>query len=237
LQLPTEQQVKDRVTQFNKEALNTLNEIAAALGNNPNFSTTMLLMYGNTQSAINSMYGNITTAQSNISNTQFIINGIYGNVINAQSIINSTYGNVINAQSNITTLNTNITPITYVSGISVFSTDISLNGNLTVLGNVKAYSFRTVSDYRIKENPKTLDFNFTVENLRPLSYKNKLTDQLDIGFLAHEMAEIYPYLVSGVKDGPEYQSINYSALIALLVKEIQVLKTKVQNLEEKQNII
>ena len=60
---------------------------------------------------------------------------------------------------------------------------------------------------------------------------------MDLGFLAHELAEIYPFLVSGTKDGADYQTVNYSGLIAILVKEIQVLKSKVQKLEEKQNIL
>jgi hypothetical protein len=36
--------------------------------------------------------------------------------------------------------------------------------------------------------------------------------------------EYFPFLVSGVKDGPEIQSINYTGLIGVLTKEIQELK-------------
>ena len=54
-----------------------------------------------------------------------------------------------------------------------------------------------------------------------------------MGFLAHEVQELYPFLVNGEKDGKEMQSINYMGFIALLVKEIKDLKERVKILEEK----
>jgi hypothetical protein len=60
-----------------------------------------------------------------------------------------------------------------------------------------------------------------------------LSNRQDMGFLAHEVQEIYPFLVEGVKDGDTTQSMNYQGLIAVLVKEIQYLKKRVAILEEK----
>jgi hypothetical protein len=51
--------------------------------------------------------------------------------------------------------------------------------------------------------------------------------------LAHEVQEYFPFLVSGEKDGPETQSINYIGLIGVLTKEIQDLKKRVSLLESK----
>jgi hypothetical protein len=62
-------------------------------------------------------------------------------------------------------------------------------------------------------------------------YDHIQTKQTNIGFLAHEVQEYFPFLVTGVKDGPETQSINYIGLIGLLTKEIQELKKRVSNLE------
>jgi hypothetical protein len=45
-----------------------------------------------------------------------------------------------------------------------------------------------------------------------------------MGFLAHEVQEDLPFLVTGDKDGVETQRLNYTGLIALLVKEVQELK-------------
>jgi flagellar biosynthesis chaperone FliJ len=57
----------------------------------------------------------------------------------------------------------------------------------------------------------------------------------DMGFLAHEVQEHYPFLVDGDKDGENNQSVNYNGFIALLVKEIQTLKSDVQTLKNEVN--
>ena len=94
-------------------------------------------------------------------------------------------------------------------------------------GNVTATAFYATSDYRIKENIVNLkETNYTVDNLRPVHYYNKNTNKEDIGFIAHEVQEDFPFLVSGEKDGKEKQSLNYSGLIGVLVKEIQYLKSE-----------
>ena len=107
----------------------------------------------------------------------------------------------------------------------------SLNYNiiLSEQGYINAISFNATSDYRIKENIITLDDNlqFNVDSLRPVHYTNKRTGNKDIGLIAHELQECYPYLVNGEKDGKELQSVNYIGLIGILINEIQILKKKV----------
>jgi hypothetical protein len=39
--------------------------------------------------------------------------------------------------------------------------------------------------------------------------------------------------VNGEKDGKDYQSVNYTSLIPLLIKEVKELKEKVKSIEEK----
>jgi hypothetical protein len=96
-----------------------------------------------------------------------------------------------------------------------------------------ASGFNNTSDYRIKENVSDLDTTFVVDNLRPVTYTNILSNKQDIGFIAHELQEQYPIIVNGEKDSETYQSVNYIALIPILVREIKELKTRVKNLEEK----
>jgi hypothetical protein len=110
----------------------------------------------------------------------------------------------------------------------------NISGNLFVL-NVETRSINTTSDYRIKENPILLNDTFFVDSLKPLFYKNKISNREDMGFLAHEVQEIFPFLVNGEKDGDNYQSVNYNGFIALLVKEIQELKKNIDYLK-KENI-
>jgi hypothetical protein len=113
-----------------------------------------------------------------------------------------------------------------------------INGTPTFT-TVTAQSFNATSDYRIKEIIEPLNANYTIDNLTPIHYKNKLTDKEDIGFLAHDVQEFYPFLVSGNKDEmnengePKYQSINYNGLIGLLVNEIQILKKEIKEIKEK----
>jgi hypothetical protein len=44
---------------------------------------------------------------------------------------------------------------------------------------------------------------------------------------------VYPFLVTGEKDGENLQSVNYNGVIGILIKEIQVLKERVNILEQK----
>ena len=112
-----------------------------------------------------------------------------------------------------------------------FYQDVSFNNNVTCTSSISASSFSTTSDYRIKENVTELNENYSVDNLRPVEYENKITNKQSLGFIAHEVQEQYPFLVTGEKDGKENQSINYQEIIPILVKEIQDLKKRVTLLE------
>jgi len=115
--------------------------------------------------------------------------------------------------------------------INIGTTD---SGATVTIGNeCIAQSFNSSSDYRIKEDVTELNDEFNVDKLRPVTYTNKNTKKQDIGFIAHEIQEEFPYLVSGEKDGEKMQSLNYIGLIGILVKEIQELKKRVYILENK----
>ena len=109
------------------------------------------------------------------------------------------------------------------------------NGSyVTTGGIITATGFNANSDYRIKENIVTIDLNrYNVDKLNPVVYNLKNSKGLTIGFIAHELQESIPLLVTGTKDSPEIQSINYIGLIGILTKEIQELKSRVSQLENK----
>ena len=113
------------------------------------------------------------------------------------------------------------------------SNTLNVGGTTTINSTCSAVSFNATSDYRIKENVLNLKnkSSFTVDHLKPVTYTNKLSGKQDMGFIAHELQEHYPFLVSGEKDGTENQSVNYTGLIALLVKEIQELKQDIKLLK------
>lgn len=97
----------------------------------------------------------------------------------------------------------------------------------TITGNYNVPTNANLSDYRIKTNIKPLNKSFTVDNLKPILYTNITNGKQEIGVIAHEIQEIYPFLVNGVKDGVELQSVNYSGLIGILINEIKELKTEI----------
>jgi hypothetical protein len=119
------------------------------------------------------------------------------------------------------------------NGLLIYgNTDIM--GNLNIVnGNITYSSSSTFSDYRIKEIIEPLNDNYTVDNLKPIKYLNKLTGKTEIGFIAHEVQQEFPYLVTGKKDGEQNQSLNYTGLIGVLVHEIQQLKTEIIKLKQK----
>jgi len=88
------------------------------------------------------------------------------------------------------------------------------------------------SDYRIKTDVETLDETFTVDRLRPVKYKHVKMDSDDIGFIAHELQEHYPFLVEGEKDGENYQTVNYNGLIGILINEVQQMKKEIRDMKE-----
>jgi hypothetical protein len=76
------------------------------------------------------------------------------------------------------------------------------------------------------------DCSFVVDPLRPVYYRNKLTNKQDVGLIAHEVQEHFPFLVTGEKDAEHNQSVNYTGFIGLLIHEIQQLKRRVSELEK-----
>ena len=117
------------------------------------------------------------------------------------------------------------------------SGDTILQGDLLVTGEVKVYGVSAqyvsvASDYRIKTNVTPLDIaNFDLNVLKPVEYTLKDSNQTHIGFIAHEVKEHIPCIVSGEKDGENLQRINYIEIIPIIVAEIQNLKKIIEDLQ------
>ena len=130
----------------------------------------------------------------------------------------------------------------YNTGLSGLTSD-GRKVSIDRFGTIYCTGTTSPSDYRIKQNIIPLNNSFSVDNLKPVSYTNTLSDKQDIGFIAHEIQEEFPYLVTGKKDGEQYQSVNYTGLIGVLVHEIQLLKkevvglkTRIENIETQNHI-
>ena len=119
-----------------------------------------------------------------------------------------------------------------VNGKSKFHNDIDIDTSINCLGTINTNEIVITSDYRMKTNVNPLNETHIVDNLQPVSY-NKNNNKKEFGFIAHELQEHFPELVNGTKDGENMQSVNYNSLIAILVKEIQSLKQRIDVLENK----
>jgi hypothetical protein len=104
--------------------------------------------------------------------------------------------------------------------------------SLFATGNISGDTLTQRSDYRVKENVISLDNKFIVDYLNPVTYRNKETNQKMIGLIAHELQEIYPELVNGLKDGAEIQTVNYIGLIPVLINEIKNIKSEIKSLKQ-----
>ena len=85
--------------------------------------------------------------------------------------------------------------------------------------------------YRELENIKTLDSQTkNISKLNPVSFDWKEGGKSDIGFIAEEVKEIYPDLVSE-KEG-EIQGVQYTKLTAVLVKALQDQQKQIDELKK-----
>jgi hypothetical protein len=105
-------------------------------------------------------------------------------------------------------------------------------------------SYNTSSDYRLKENIAPMTGALAkVALLKPSTYKWKVDGADGEGFIAHELAEVFPQAVTGQKDEidedekPKYQSIDTSFLIATLTAALQETKALIDTQAETINAL
>lgn len=118
--------------------------------------------------------------------------------------------------------------------------------NNTTTGGIDTYvnltTYNTSSDYRLKENLKQFSGLNLVSKLKMYDFKWKEADWRMYGGLAHEIAEVLPYAVSGEKDAVDEegniksQGVDYSTLVPLLVKAIQEQQTQIDALKALLNV-
>jgi hypothetical protein len=175
-------------------------------------------------------YGALTNNVSGLYNTAIGYNAFTtGNVINNSTAIGYNSNPTTNNQIVLGTLNETV----YIPGkLAVGKTTVTAGYAVDVSGICAATNFAITSDYRIKHNIVPLSETKLVDDLRPVEY-DLSGGEHNMGFIAHEVQDVFPFLVNHVKDGENIQSINYVGLIALLVKEIQELKKRVSILEKK----
>jgi hypothetical protein len=99
------------------------------------------------------------------------------------------------------------------------------SGKLSVGGDINAEgSFTNYSDYRLKNEvfPLTNALD-RVASLNPVTFRWNKSGLREEGFLAHEVREVIPTAVQGVKDGVVFQTLDKSQITPVVVKAIQEL--------------
>jgi len=98
--------------------------------------------------------------------------------------------------------------------------------------------YATSSDYRLKENVERLASGTDlVKQLRPVSYRWIESQQQDIGFIAHEVQEVFPNAVGGEKDAVDEngkilpQTYDPSKLVPLLTAALQEALAEIESLK------
>jgi hypothetical protein len=111
----------------------------------------------------------------------------------------------------------------------------------TIVINAGGVAYNTTSDYRLKEDLKDFNGLEKVSAIKVYDFKWKNLNERVDGVLAHELAEVLPYAVSGIKDALnhegniEAQSVDYSKLTPVLIKAIQELKATNDDLQSQIN--
>ena len=142
-----------------------------------------------------------------------------------------TNGIIINNSRNLTTSTNHIK----------FYNPNGLVGSISTSGSSTSYN--TSSDYRLKENVVDMTGALDrVEQLQPKRF-NFISDAETTvdGFIAHEVQSVIPEAITGEKDAvddegnPEYQGIDQSKIVPLLVGAIKELKAEIETLKSQIN--
>ena len=132
----------------------------------------------------------------------------------------------------------------------IMTTLATVNGNMSVTGNVTAYA----SDERLKDRTGNItDALERVDQIDTFFYKlNDLAknlgldgDQVEVGVSAQSVEKVLPEVVSLApidrdedgksKSGEEYKTVDYGRLTALLIEALKEIKTRIELIESKVN--
>jgi hypothetical protein len=159
-------------------------------------------------------FSSSVTAIELLVNTNSTSNGAIINFYKASGTIETSLGGTTSAQNHI-----------------VFANPNGNVGSIQVSGSVTTYN--VTSDYRLKQDLKPIKGLEIVNKIKVYDYEWKTDKNRMDGVLAHELQEILPYAVTGIKDGAEMQSVDYSKIVPVMVQAIKDLKAELDTLKNK----
>lgn len=192
-------------------ALDTLDELAAALGDDSNFATTVT----------NSIAGKVSKSGDTMTGSLTIQNGPSASwdYMTLEHPGPHARINLGNAENGFLIAHEGTTTATFAT-----------NGNLTITG-----ALIETSSIKVKENVETSEGNLEkVVNLRPVTYNKIGSQTTELGLIAEEVAEVYPEFVQYDENGDPI-GVHYSRLTAALIGAVKELTNQVQELNKKIN--
>lgn len=185
-------------------------------------------------------FGTSNIYASGITNTAMSIDPS-GNLLVGTTIANpagATYSGQIALVSAGGTTKTGInvaTTATTSKAIEFQYTGFGVIGSISTTTTATAYN--TSSDYRLKHDVQPMTNGLTtIGALKPVTYKWNADDSDGEGFIAHELQDVIPHAVTGIKDAvddegrPLHQGVDYSKIVVHLVAALQEAVAKIDDL-------
>jgi len=223
--------------------LDTLNELAAALGDDANFSTTVTNSIATKMPLAGGTFtGNVTFGDNDKaifgagSDLQIYHDGSHSYVKD-----NGTGDLILQASDDVkiqTTSGTNMAVFTegtyarlFYNGSAKFETTSS---GITVTGDATATNFNTTSDATLKTNVETLTGSLdAVKAMRGVSFDWLDNGGSEIGVIAQEVEAVLPDVVSTNDEG--IKSVKYGNIVAVLIEAIKEQQLRIEALEAQLN--
>ena len=233
-------------------ALNTLNELAAALGDDASFSTTTATSLGNRLRVDVSNQGLTSTQQGNALTNLGITASLAEINILDDGLAASDIPNLASSKITSGTLGTARIPSLATSKITSGTFDAvripTLNqdttgtaanlsgtpnisvGNINATGIVTATDFNSTSDVKLKKNIKQIDDPISkIMNIEGVSFNWKADDRAALGVIADQVETVLPELVRGT----DPKTVNYNGLIGLLIEAVKEQQIQIDKLNER----
>lgn len=103
-------------------------------------------------------------------------------------------------------------------GIGFLNSTGSVSGGITI--NTSSVVYATSSDYRLKEDLKPIENAIgKLMKLKPVNFSWKVDKTRVDGFIAHELQEVIPESVTGIKDGMRIEEIELSPFTPAILDE------------------
>ncbi|MBT5286121.1 MAG: tail fiber domain-containing protein, partial [Euryarchaeota archaeon] len=169
----------------------------------------------------------IADAVLSTENVQDIVGGMVSS--NSESGIGVTYNDSTGK------LNFSVTAagvVTAGSNLSYSGSTLNVASSPTFSGTVTAGDFNSTSDERLKTNIETVaDAGSKVAALRGVNFEWKESGAKTMGVIAQEVEAVIPEVVATDDEG--MKSVNYQAMVGLLIEAVKELQAKVDAHESK----